>query len=249
MTYVPDSVRALERDLREIFGGRLQSVVAYGASGRSAPAGAHDDDGAHRHAHPLAHTLAITETLTADDLRACARRATKWHEAGLATPLLLAAHEFENSLDAFPLEFGAIVADHTMVSGKNPFDAATIDAADLRRACEVQARSHLLHLRQGYVEAHDNPDALAVLIVDSAPAFAGLLHNVARLQGVAADDAAAVGRHVERTLNAADTSVSDVIGLAGVTEISSADAIRIFPGYLDAVERLVKFADGWGGSR
>ena len=68
-------------------------------------------------------------------------------------------------------------------------------------------------------------------------------------KGVAAHDAAAVGRHVERTLNAADTSVSDVIGLAGVTEISSADAIRIFPGYLDAVERLVKFVDGWGASR
>ncbi len=246
---LPDSVRALERDLREIFGSRLQSVVMYGALGRPAPADLHDHGGGHQPHRALHHTMAITDTLTADDLRACARRAEAWHDAGLATPLLLASHEFENSLDAFPLEFGAIVANHTVVSGKNPFDAATIAVADLRRACEVQARSHLLHLRQGYVEAHDNADALAVLIVDSAPAFSGLLHSLARLQGVEAHDAAAVGRHVERTLNVADTSVSTVIGLAGVTEISSADAIRIFPGYLDAVERLVKLVDGWGAGR
>ena len=243
---LPDSVRVLERDLREIFGARLQSLVTYGAQGAHAPADTHDH-GAGRDHHPhLVHTMAIAETLTADDLRACARRAGRWHDAGLATPLLLAAHEFENSLDAFPLEFGAIVADHAVVAGKNPFGDATIEAADLRRACEVQARSHLLHLRQRYVEAHDDANALALLIVDSAPAFAGLLRSIARLQGVATHDRAALARHVERVLNVADTSVSDVIALAGATDIPSADAVRIFPGYLDAVERLVKLVDGWG---
>ena len=88
-------------------------------------------------------------------------------------PSILAAHEFERSLDAFPLEFGAIVADHVVVAGENPFVASTVEAADVRRACEVQARSHLLHLRQGYLEAGGNPDALAVLIVGSAAPFAG----------------------------------------------------------------------------
>jgi hypothetical protein len=192
--------------------------------------------------------MATAETLTADDLRAAARRAAKWHAAGLAAPLLLAAHEFEDSLDAFPLEFGAILAEHTVVSGRNPFEGAKVEPTDLRRACEVQARSHLLHLRQGYVDARDNADALAVLIVESAPAFAGLLKSVARLQGVAARDASAVGRHVERTIQAADRSVSDVMALEGIAEISSADARRIFPGYLDAVERLVKFVDGWSAA-
>ena len=104
-------------------------------------------------------------------------------------------------------------------------------------------------MRQRYVEAHDNPNALALLIVDSAPAFAGLLRSIARLQGVATHDPAAVARHVERALNATDTSVSQVIALAGAADIPAADAVRIFPGYLDAVERLVKLVDGWGASR
>jgi hypothetical protein len=213
--------------------------------GADAPADAHRHDGGDAHEHPRTHTMVIAETLTADDLRAAGRRAAKWHDAGLATPLLFAAHEFEDSLDAFPLEFGAILADHAVVSGRNPFEGVRVDPADLRRACEVQARSHLLHLRQGYVDARDNGDALAVLVVDSAPAFVGLLKSIARLQGVAARDAAAVGRHVERSLDLTETSVGDVVRLAGVAEIPSADALRIFPGYLNAVERLVTLIDGW----
>ena len=245
MTF-PDSVRTLERDLREIFGARLQSLVAFGAQPES---GTHDHGGAHGHEPPLAHTMAIADTLTADDLRAAGRRAEKWHDAGLATPLLFAAHEFEDSLDAFPLEFGAILADHALVSGRNPFEGLKVDAADLRRACEVQARSHLLHLRQGYVDARDNADALAVLIVHSAPAFGRLLKSITRLQGIATDDAGTVGRHIERTIRAGDASVTSVIQLEGVPEMPSADAVRIFPGYLDAVERLVTFVDGWNENR
>src|SRR3954467_11108612 len=133
---ITDAVRTLDRELRDIFGTRLESLVAY------ASADAAD-------ATPTA-TLAIVDNLTADDLRACAGRIAAWHDAGVATPLLLEAQEFDGSLDAFPFEFGTILADHAVVSGRNPFDGLQVDAADLRRACEVQARSHLLHLRQGF---------------------------------------------------------------------------------------------------
>ena len=237
------SVTILDRDLHDIFGARLQSVVQYGARARHtqpAKGGGHHPDVP----EPLAHTLAIVDTLSADDLRACSRRVPAWHDAGFATPLILPAHEFNRSLDAFPFEFGAIVADHVVVSGRNPFAGLRVDPADLRRACEVQTRSHLLHLREGYLETGGRPDALAVLIVDSAPAFAALLENVARLQGVDADPTAA-SRHAERTLNAPAGIVADVVRLAGVKEISSAEAERIFPAYLDSVERLVKFVDSW----
>jgi len=233
--------RSLERDLRDIFGSRLQSFVVYG---QHAPTPA--DHPGHHDAHPLVHALAIVETLTADDLRACAQRVTAWHDEGIATPLLMASHEFARSLDVFPLEFGAIIADHSVVSGPDPFSGLRIEAADLRRACEVQARSHLLHLREGFLETRGRPDALAVLIVDSAAPFAGLLASIARLQGAAADGSA-VRRHAERALDVPGGIVAEVMRLATVKEISSADAVRIFPDYLDAVERLVKYVDAWTG--
>jgi hypothetical protein len=203
-------VRRLERDLRGIFGPRLQSLVTYG-------------DGA--------HTLAIVDTLNAADLRACAERAGAWHDAHLATPLLLAAHEFESALDAFPLEFGAILANHTVAFGKAPFDGLTVDAADLRRAVEVQARSQLIHLRESYVETRGRGDALSLLIVDSAPAFKALVESVRRVDP--AFDPGPGGKAVT--------------ALAGAHDLASAEAERIFPGYVEALERLVQHVDTWTG--
>ena len=226
---IPDAVHALDRDLKSIFGDRFRSLVAYeGIAG---------DD--------RTSTLAVVDGLSADDLRACVGQVAAWDEAGLATPLFVAAHEFERSLDAFPLEFGAILADYVAVSGADPFVGLRVDPADLRQACEVQVRSHLLHLREGFLETRGRGDALAVLIGRSAGAFAALVSSIARLEGQTSGDAAAAARHVERILNLPGGPVTEVTTLVGVHEITSAHAERLFPSYLDAVERLVSYVDGW----
>ena len=242
--HTPEALSALERDLREIFGTRLRSIVGYGLAAEE-PHGHAQTAHAHGHEQPATHTLAIVDAITADDLRACAARVDRWHATGIATPLVLAAHEFEQSLDAFPYEFGAILADHVLLSGPNPFEKVRIDVNDVRRACEVQARSHLLHLREGYIETRGRADALSVLIVRSAAPFAALLRSIARLQGQSSRDLAAVGRHAERVLNLPGGAVTEVLSMAHVKEISNDAATRIFPSYLDAVERLVAFVDGW----
>jgi hypothetical protein len=249
--HIPDAVAALDRDLRGIFGSRLQSLVVYGLRAQTGSGPAHESHAAPaarqtNQAHPTpTHTLAVVETLSIDDLRACTARVEAWHDAALATPLVLAAQEFGRSLDAFPFEFGAILADHLLVSGSNPFDGLKVEAADLRRACEVQARGHWLHLREGYLETRGRSDALSVLIVESAPAFAALLTTVARLDGLTPDDVGAAARHVERRLNLSSTPASEIVALVGVHEISSADADRLFPPYLETVTRLVHYIDNW----
>jgi hypothetical protein len=243
---ISDAAHRLERELREIFGSRLQSLVVYGQ--RAQPA--HQAHAGHGHEDaPPTRTLAIVGSMTPADLRACALRVETWHAAGLATPLLIAEHEFEQSLDAFPMEFGAILADHTIVAGANPFASLAVDPADLRRACEVQARSHLLHLREGFLETRGRADALSVLIVQSAAAFAALVTSIARLEGHATDDAASAARHVERIVGASSSAVADVAKLAGARDIASADAERLFPPYLAAVEGIVRYVDGWASGR
>jgi hypothetical protein len=243
---ISDAVQTLERELRAVFGSRLQSLAIYGEHAHAQTHGdLHGADASHGQQDPPTHTLAIVESLTPDDLRGCAGRIETWHDAGLATPLLFAAHEFEQSLDAFPLEFGAILADHTVVSGADPFASLAIDPADVRRACEVQARSHLLHLREGFLETRGRSDAVAVLIVRSAAAFAGLVSSIARLEGSATHDVAAAARQVERLIDLPGGAVSQMIALVGAHDISSADADRLFPSYLEAVQKLVQYVDGW----
>jgi hypothetical protein len=240
---IPDAVHALERELRGICGPRLQSLVVYGQ--RALTHRTHDPHAHAAQAGPPVRTMAVVDALGANDLRACAALTAAWHDRGLATPLMVAAHEFGRSLDAFPLEFGAIIADHAVVAGANPFESLTVDPADIRRACEVQARSHLLHLREGYLETRGRSDALAMLVVESAPAFASLIASVARLERPDNDDPSAAARHMERTLGVPPGAIGAILGLVGVHEISSAQAEQLFPPYLDAVERLVNYVDGW----
>ena len=240
---IPDAVRILERALQVIFGGRLKSLSAYGLRTHvSAATG--DGHGHGGHAGPI-HTLAVVDSLTVADLRACAAQTDSWHEAGLATPLLIGVGEFERSLDAFPLEFGAILADHLVAFGEGPFDKVSVDRVDIRRACEVQARSHLIHLREGFLETRGNAGGLAMLIVHSAAAFAALVASIVRLDGHAGNDRKLSGRHVENTLNLPAGAITDVTALVGVAEISSDEATRIFPSYFDAAQRLVSYADSW----
>ena len=114
----------------------------------------------------------------------------------------------------------------------------------------MQARSHLLHLREGFLETRGRADALAVLIVRSAAAFAALVTSIARLEGHATDDAGVGGaarRAHARAAGQRDQPKSST--LAGVHDISSADAERLFAPYLEAVERLVQYVDGWTRER
>src|SRR5262249_6780017 len=184
---------------------------------------AHHGHGGHDHHAAPTRTLAIVASMTRDDLRSAATRVEAWHEAGLATPLLLESREFAQSLDAFPLEFGAILADHDLVSGDNPFASLTVDPADLRRAVGVQARSHLLHLREGFLETRGRADALSMLILQSAPAFVALITSIARLDGKADGNPPSAARHVERLVGHSEAgAISEVVKLAAARDLASA---------------------------
>jgi hypothetical protein len=233
MVTISNAVSNLDRDLRELFRDRLKSVVAY------APA---------EGAAALAPTLAVVQHLTADDLRACAARVAAWQGAGLATPLLLDEREFERSLDAFPFEFGAILAEHAIVSGADPFTGLAVDPADLRRACEIQVRSHLLHLREGFLETRGRSDALADLIARSAAPLAALLTHVARLDGPAAPHAGAAAAYVESKIGVTDRVLTEIVALGANAPLTSERARALFAPYLDAISKLAGHVDRWNGA-
>ena len=66
---IPDAAQIVDRELREIFGPRLQSLIVYGAA-----SGEQAKPGAHGHAETPTRTMAVVERMTREDLRACAGR-------------------------------------------------------------------------------------------------------------------------------------------------------------------------------
>lgn len=215
-------------DLHRIFGDRLDAFVTYGQPGASP-----------------APSLAIVRSLAIDDLSACATRAAHWRGAGVSTPLLLVHEEFARSLDAFPIEYGEILDTHRVLFGANPFEGLSIGAEDVRRACEVQVKSHLLHLRENYVDCGARPSAVASLVTDSAPAFETLLRRLARLDGNAASTAAELGGYAASRAGLDPRVVGDVLALAESRSSAGVDAARLFPDYLATVEQLAHFIDTW----
>lgn len=226
------AAESLTRDLGGIFRGRLLSIVAYGGQ----------VDG---NATAPLQSLALVSSLTAADLEACAHLVAHWARVGIGTPLILPDGEFRASLDVFPLEYGEIVRAHTLVYGTDPFEGVSISAGDLRLACEAQAKSHLLHLRQGYVQTGGRLPAVARLVAESAPAFAALLRNVGRLTGVQTSDRMEATRQGAKSAGLSIDTVDAILALESPSALPASDPARLFPDYLAAVERLAAVVDQW----
>jgi hypothetical protein len=192
------SIDSLPSQLKEIFGDRLKMVAAFGDA---------------------ANTCAVVQSLTTADLDRCAAHTDKWRKAGLDTPLFLVETELRRALDAFPLELSEIITTRRIVAGEDLFADIDVPKQDLRRACEVQARGHVLHLREGYIEAGGDSKAVAKLISAAVSPFRALVTNVARLEGISPK--------------------------ALVTQLNLDNFEKGFHDALRAAERIVEYVDTW----
>jgi hypothetical protein len=224
------ALATLTADLRRIFGVSLRGLVAYGLT--------RDPDGE-------LHTLAIAERVTFEHLAACASATDGWRRAGLAVPLLLSEHEFRRTLDVFPIEYDAIIRDHLVIDGEDPLADAQVAEADLRRACEEQAKSHLIHLREAFLERSREPAALRRLIASSAPAFRTVLLNIARLGGAPTGPSHAPVAEVAAKTIGLDRSVVQEVLSYRETGSAAADPTALLARYLEAAEQVWRFVDGW----
>ena len=225
---------ALTIDLRRIFGVRLRSVVAYGLDAR-------------RRNHSPLPTLAMVERVTFDDLAACVPSSRRWRALGLEVPLIISREEFHRTLDIFPLEYTSILANHVVVDGTRPFEGLAVAEADFRRACEQQARSHLIHLREGFLESGGDSRDISRLIAASAAAFRALLVNLAYLQrhpGSGDHGDHEIAEDAARMLGVSAELVREVLAApASITTI--ADPTALLGRYIAAAEKIWSHVDQW----
>lgn len=227
------AIASLAGDLDKVFGARLRSLVVYHG----------------HHGHEVVHSCAVVEDLSFRDLAACLPLTDLWQRHGVAVPLMLAGDEIDRTLDIFPLEYASIMADHRLVRGRDPFDGKTIPIADLRRACEAQAKSHLIHLREAFLESHGEARAIGRLIAHSAAPLRAILTNIARLPdheplaGVPSDPALA--DIAERRMGVSASVVREVFATADAGASTIADPSALLSRYIDAAQRIWEYVDSW----
>jgi hypothetical protein len=192
--------------------------------------------------------MVVVASLTPDDLAALVPLAGRWRADGVGAPLVMTRRELERTLDIFPIEYAQIVATRELLAGVDPFAGLSIGTSHLRRACERQVKSHLIHLREGFLESGGRPSALTELVTSSAPAFRALLHAVSRLTDKAGDarpglgDDESLARFAESELGMKGAVVRDVLGSDRGRPI---EAQALMPAYLTEMERLWSTVDDW----
>jgi hypothetical protein len=189
-------------------------------------------------------TAAFVTSISAADLDAVGSLVETWSRERLATPLLVTVDEFRRSLDTFPAEYQSLLDHHVVIDGAPPFDGVRINADDLRRACEAQARGHLIHLRQGWIDAHGSERHLEALLVRSAAPLRLVLSNLAQLQGEDHRDDAALAAFAGRAAGMTVDLVRAVLAL-DTAATGSRSLVPRLPEYLADAERLWMFVDGW----
>jgi hypothetical protein len=225
-TLLPRAHKAFEHlaaDLARVFDSRFVALIAYGSRTGAA----------------------FAREVTAADFEALAVLVPTWHKEGLATPLIMTPGEFTRSLDAFPLEYQAMIDDHVLVAGTNPFANVRVNADDLRRACEVQAKAHLIHLRQGWLEAEGHGSRLGDLIERSSVPFRVLLTNIARFSGAACTTTDDLVAFAEHSVGMPGELVRGVLGAAAAARRQGTVLPGGFPAYVDAADRLWTYIDAW----
>jgi hypothetical protein len=229
-------IESIAADLHRVFGDRLRSLLTFGVTVHPGAAGV----GARREGD-LLHTLAIVASLSAADLTSCATLSSAWIGRGLATPLILREEELVRSLDAFPLELTEIMGTRRLVAGTDPFLSLSMRTEDVRRACEAQARSYLLHLREAYIEAAGQTTEIARVVRASAAPMRALVVSLARLESADHASGAALGAYARHL--GLPAAIAAEMERPAETSVGRANAARTFGDYLEAAERIVEYVD------
>lgn len=163
---------ALTARISAALGPRLVTFLLYGSTVRG-DAGPDADS----------NTLLICDTADEELFAALEPAVADWVAAGQPAPLVVSEAEWRAASDAFAIEYWDIRDAHRVLAGGSPWDAITIDRADVRRQLEQELRGKVLRLRQGYLAARGDGRALENLIRATAAGWLAMLRAALRFAG------------------------------------------------------------------
>ena len=156
--------------LAELYGARLQSLVAYGSAA----------GGNHRHQRSDINLLAVLDRLDAATLDQGAAALRWWTQQGNPPVVLLSRAEQDATAALFPIEYLDIQAHHRVLRGEDlfaaPHDGPGAPGAH-RHAVERELRSKLLRLRGAYTSVASDAKKMEAVLHDSASAILTLFRH------------------------------------------------------------------------
>ena len=227
----------LTTQLRAAYGKELRALVLYGSAAVGQQIAKRSDY----------NVLAIVDVLDAQHLVAASATSRSWSEAGNPAPLTLTTAEWRGSADIFPMEYADILDRHRVLFGELPLDGVQVDRKDLRLQVEQEAMGKLIKLRQGVLASGNDPKLHLELLAASASAILIIFRAVLRLAGEQPpSDNAALTAAVGSRAGFDPAPFQRVVRhVRKEAPLAPADATAVLAGYLNGMERLVSYLDGY----
>ena len=166
-------LQAYVKEVNGQFGEQLEGMLLYGSAVR----------GEYLPGRSNLNILLLVSSYDSAVLKQYSVLHRRWSKELIVVPLFLTEEELHLSAAVFPLEFLEIQEQHRVLGGRDPFIGFHVKTDRLREAVVQGLMSHLLRLRQRYVEGGGSGDATSLLLPVSITSTVPLLRGVQRLLG------------------------------------------------------------------
>ncbi len=169
---IKDTVLAHSRQLAEILGDGLRSIVVYGSAlGQNFVPGKSN-----------INILLILKQIDVSLMKKCLKLVGNGERKRIVAPLMLTQQHINSSLDVFPIEFSEIRDNHLTIYGDELLNDLPITKQHLRLQCEREIKGKLIHLRQGFLESSLRGNSLKLLLEDSMRAVLPMMRAALRMR-------------------------------------------------------------------
>ena len=171
-----DTQKLLQTYVKEVtgtFGEQMEGLLLYGSAVR----------GEFIPGRSNLNILLLVSSYDSAVLKQYSALHRRWSKEQIMAPLFLTEEELHMSAAVFPLEFLEIQEQHRVLGGRDPFIGFHVKTDRLRDAVVQGFASHLLRLRQRYVEGGGGAEATTILLLLSITSMLPLLRGVQRLLG------------------------------------------------------------------
>jgi hypothetical protein len=166
-------LRTYVKEVKDRLGERLDGLLLYGSAVR----------GEFLQGRSNLNILLLLSSYDSTVLKQYSALHRQWSKEQIVAPLFLTEKELHLSAKVFPLEFMEIQEQHRVLDGRDPFIGFHVKTDRLRETVVQGLTSHVLRLRQRYVEGGGSDEATTILLSLSITSTIPLLRGVLRLLG------------------------------------------------------------------